>query len=236
MVEIRDICREASDERLQVNVFNNYFLYTDQYLSIFSQTLQCILTTGLIVIAVSLVLLPDLMAAVATVFCIISTLVGTLGLMSIWDIALDGITLINLIMCIGFSVDYSAHFAYHYIDLKKKEETSDVVDKSLASVSKPILQGGVSTILGLLGLIFAPSTGFVIFFKVIFIVITLGIVHSLIILPCLLQMMVDVRMVLQSSRKEKELGKEGVKKAPSCTLVSVTKLEYDNYGFVEHFI
>ena len=62
--------------------------------------------------------------------------------MTIWNIVLDGITLINLIMCIGFSVDFSAHFCYHYIDLKHKagEKQGDTVERTLYSVSKPVIQ------------------------------------------------------------------------------------------------
>ena len=46
VIEIRDICDKFSDEDVRANVFNNYFLYTDQYLTIFSQSLQTILLTG----------------------------------------------------------------------------------------------------------------------------------------------------------------------------------------------
>lgn len=143
VTELREICRRYTDENTAVTVYNSYFPYTDQYLTIFSQTLQCILTTGIIVIAVSLVLLPDFLTALATVASIVSTLLGTFGFMSVWGIVLDGITLINLVMCIGFSVDFSAHFSYHYIDLKLKESSPDVVDQTLVFITKPILQSGV---------------------------------------------------------------------------------------------
>ena len=224
VVEIREICRNFSaEEDMHVIVYNSYFPYIDQYLTIFSQTLQTILTTGVIVMTISLVLLPDMLSAFCTVLAIVSTLVGTLGFMSIWGIVLDGITLINLVMCIGFSVDFNAHFAYHYIYLKVKEGRCDVVDKTVVAVMKPILQGGLSTVLGPIGLIFAPSTGFVIFFKMIFIVISLGIFHSLVVLPCLLQFLVDIRSNIQSPTS---------KQAP--TLVSVKKISFDNPAFVEH--
>ena len=62
---------------MKANVFNNYFLYTDQYLTIFSQSLQTILFTGVIVITVSILLLPDTMSAVSAVISIVSTLTGT---------------------------------------------------------------------------------------------------------------------------------------------------------------
>ena len=64
---------------MRANVFNNYFLYTDQYLTIFSQSLQTILFTGVIVITVSILLLPDTVSAVSAVISIVSTLTGTEG-------------------------------------------------------------------------------------------------------------------------------------------------------------
>lgn len=67
---------------MKANVFNNYFLYTDQYLTIFSQSLQTILFTGVIVITVSILLLPDTMSAVSAVISIVSTLTGTKTLMN----------------------------------------------------------------------------------------------------------------------------------------------------------
>ena len=50
----------------------------------------------------------------------------------------------------------------------------------------PILQGAVSTILGVIGLMIAPSYIFVTFFKMVFLVISLGFLHGLFLLPVLL--------------------------------------------------
>ena len=195
VLEIRDICRQFSDDNFKAIVFNSYFLFTDQYLTIFSQSLQCIMFTGVIVITVSIILLPDTVSAFSAVISIISTLTGCLGFMTIWNIVLDGITLINLIMCIGFSVDFSAHFCYHYIDLKHRSEGSkdDIVERTLYSVSKPVIQGGISTLLGVIGMLYAPSEAFVIFFKMIFVVIALGFFHSLVLVPTFLTFILDMR-------------------------------------------
>ena len=56
--------------------------------------------------------------------------------MTIWNIVLDGITLINLIMCIGFSVDFSAHFCYHYIDLKHRAGEKDKVSSKTRAANE----------------------------------------------------------------------------------------------------
>ena len=98
---------------------------------------------------------------------------------------LDGVALINLIMCIGFSVDFSAHISYHY-HTEADKTPDERIRGSLYALGIPIMQGAGSTILGVLGLFFAPSYLFVTFFKMIFLVISLGIIHGLVLLPVLL--------------------------------------------------
>jgi predicted RND superfamily exporter protein len=205
LLELRRICREVSERGgMQVTVYNSYFPYTDQYLTIFDQSIQCILLTGVIVVAVSLLLLPDTISAVSAIFSIISTLVGCLGLMSIWGIVLDGITLINLIMCIGFSVDFSAHFCYHYIEHRHTPglDQDQVVERTVLCVYRPVLQGAVSTLLGVIGMLYAPSYSFIIFFKVMFIVISLGVFHSLILVPLFFRFTLDLIALVKVWRRK----------------------------------
>merc|ERR1719319_855073 len=193
VTELREICNEINTQSsMKVSVYNSEFPYTDQYLTIFDQS---ILLTGVIVVGVSLVLLPDPISALSAIFSIISTLAGCLGLMSIWGIVLDGTTLISLIMCIGFSVDFSAHFCYNFIEHRRTAglDQRQVVESTMLCVYKPVLQGALSTLLGVMGMLFAPSYAFIIFFKVIFIVISLSLFHSLILVPLFVQFVLDVK-------------------------------------------
>ena len=70
---------------------------------------------------------------------------------------LDGVALINLIMCIGFSVDYSAHICYHYMSVEDKSPDAKIA-ASLFALGLPIIQGAISTILGVIGLALPPAT------------------------------------------------------------------------------
>ena len=110
--------------------------------------------------------------------------------MTLWGINLDGVALINLIMCIGFSVDFSAHICYHYMTAEEEgggiSHSSSRIRGSLYALGLPIIQGAASTILGVFGLAFANCYLFVTFFKMIFLVIVLGALHGLVLLPVLL--------------------------------------------------
>jgi len=76
LLELRKICNDVNKEaKMKVSVYNSYFPYTDQYLTIFDQSIQTILLTGVIVVGVSLVLLPDTISAISAIFSIIRTII-----------------------------------------------------------------------------------------------------------------------------------------------------------------
>ena len=168
-------------------MFHPYFIYIDQYLEIVPQTVQSILVTSGFMMVISFLMIPNPVCSLWVAFSIMSIEAGVVGFMTWWNVNLDGIALINLIMCIGFSVDFSAHICYHYMseDGKAPEER---IAASLYALGLPIIQGAVSTILGVVGLAFASSYLYFTFFKMIFLVIFLGAIHGLILLPVLLSL------------------------------------------------
>jgi hypothetical protein len=67
------------------------------------------------------------------------------------------------------------------------------------------MQGAFSTILGVVGMLFAPSSSYLIFFKMIFIVICLGLVHSLVLVPVLLQLLLDTQSYLRQGGRQQNI-------------------------------
>ncbi|TGZ50544.1 Patched domain-containing protein 3, partial [Temnothorax longispinosus] len=112
---------------------------------------------------------------------------GVAGYMALWDVNLDSISMINLIMCIGFSVDFTAHICYAYMS-SKRQRAEDRVKDSLYSLGLPIVQGAASTILGLMALLLAGTYIFLVFFKMVFLVIFIGAMHGMFLLPVLLSL------------------------------------------------
>ena len=121
VAELRELCSMVSTDDLSVTVFHPYFVYIDQYLAILPQTIQTILVTALVMVVIALILIPSVVCSFWVSFSIVSIEVGVVGFMTLWDINLDGVALINLIMCIGFSVDFSAHICYHYITCNESD-------------------------------------------------------------------------------------------------------------------
>ena len=140
---------------------------------------------ALIMMVISFIFIPNVLCSLWVAFSIVSIEAGVAGYMALWDIHLDSISMINLIMCIGFSVDFTAHICYAY--MSSKAATADErVRECLYSLGLPIFQGAASTILGIIALVLADSYIFLVFFKMVFMVIFFGAMHGLFLLPVLL--------------------------------------------------
>lgn len=182
--DLRDICKQAD---LNVTIFHPYFIFFDQFELVRPTSIQCMVFGAIIMMIISFIFIPNVLCSIWITFSIISIEVGVVGYMSLWDVNLDSISMINLIMCIGFSIDFTAHICYVYMSSKCKYP-EDRVKEALYSLGLPIVQGSVSTILGVVALLLAESYIFLVFFKMVFLVIFFGAMHGLFLLPVMLSL------------------------------------------------
>ncbi|XP_070168172.1 patched domain-containing protein 3 [Polyergus mexicanus] len=182
--ELRHICDISP---LNASVFHPYFVYFDQYELVRPTTIQCMTFGALVMMLISFIFIPNIFCCLWVAFCIVSIEIGVSGYMALWDVNLDSISMINLIMCLGFSVDFTAHICYAYMS-SKQLRAEDRVKDSLYSLGLPIVQGAASTILGLTALLLAGTYLFLVFFKMVFLVIFFGAMHGMFLLPVLLSL------------------------------------------------
>lgn len=136
---------------------------------------------------ITFLFIPNFICSFWVASMIVSIEVGVVGYMALWDVNLDSISMVNLIMCIGFSVDFTAHICYAYMS-SKAEESTGKTKESLFSLGLPVVQGAASTILGVGALLFVGSYIFLVFFKMIFLVTVIGAMHGIFLLPVLLSL------------------------------------------------
>ncbi|RWS25477.1 patched domain-containing protein 3-like protein [Leptotrombidium deliense] len=199
LINLRQI---ADSFPVEVHIFNQLFIFFDQFILVRDVSLQTISVAAFVMMIISLLFIPSPLCAIWVAFSIVSIEIGVIGYMTHWNVNLDSISMINLIMCIGFSVDFSAHISYAYISCEAKEP-KERVRQALYSLGLPIFQGSVSTILGIIALAFAPSYLFLTFFKTVFLVMLFGALHGVLLLPVLL----SITDICRSSKTHKDAEK-----------------------------
>ncbi|KAM4605952.1 patched domain-containing protein 3-like [Polymixia lowei] len=166
-------------------VYHQAFIFYDQYAVIISSTIKNVGVITAVMLVVSLLLIPNPLCSLWVTYSISSVIVGVTGFMALWDVTLDSISMIIFTVCIGFTVDFSAHVAYAFVSSKKPSADEKMVD-ALFCLGYPILQGALSTILGVAVLSTSAFHIFRTFFKVIFLVMVIGLVHGLAFIPVFL--------------------------------------------------
>ncbi|KAM6971147.1 patched domain-containing protein 3-like [Tautogolabrus adspersus] len=180
-------------------VYNQKFIFYDQYDVVVKSTIKNVGVITAVMLVVSLLLIPDPLCSLWVTFSIGSVTAGVTGFMWLWNVSLDSISMIIFTVCIGFTVDFSAHVSYAFVTSTKTSPDDRAVD-ALSNLGYPILQGALSTILGVSVLATSEFNTFRTFFKMFFLVMFLGMLHGLIFIPVIL--------TLLTSQPHKEESKE----------------------------
>ncbi|XP_023211544.1 patched domain-containing protein 3-like [Centruroides sculpturatus] len=182
LIQLRDI---ASSAPFPVIVHHFLFAFYDQFLLVTKASFQSIIIAAIVMMIITFVFIPSITSVLSVAASIVSIQVGVMGYMTLWNVNLDTVSMINLIMCIGFSVDFAAHISHAYKHFSKESDPNKRMSSALYLVGLPIVQGSFSTILAILVLVTAPAYIFLVFFKVIVLVIAFAALHALFLLPVL---------------------------------------------------
>ncbi|VDM55804.1 unnamed protein product [Angiostrongylus costaricensis] len=163
----------------------------DLIITVKEEMLKSVMITFLCMTAACALMIPSLIGASMASLSMLSISFSLLGFLSIWGQDLDPVTMINVLMAIGFSVDFSkilfsAHICYHYhLGVRKGKLLSgkEGVLKVLQVVGRPMFEASFSTVICMTPLFFVPVYLIVSFAKTICIVASLGLLHGLVIIP-----------------------------------------------------
>nr|KAG5688558.1 hypothetical protein BaRGS_002773 [Batillaria attramentaria] len=184
MLRMRDLADASS---LPVFAYHAAFVAYEQFLAVLPATLQMVGCAVAVMFVVTFIFLPHLLMVMLVTLTIVMILVGIFGFMYYWDISLSSITMIHLVMSVGFSVDFSAHVCAAYLisDSHTREERAH---DAITHAAGPILNGAVSTLLGVVLLVFSDSYIFTSFFRIMVLVIVFGMLHAVLFLPVVLSL------------------------------------------------
>merc|ERR1712066_118231 len=136
------------------------------------------------VAGVSLLLLGDFRLTVMVVACILATLVDLIGTLHFWDVTIDVIVCVNIVLACGLCVDYSVHIA-HSFSVAEGSRT-ERAQNALVTLGPAIVNAGITTLLAVIILPFSASHVFITFFKVFGLTVLYGVFHGLAFLPTIL--------------------------------------------------
>lgn len=101
---------------------------------------------------------------------------------------MDCVSMITLIMALGFAVDYSAHICYAYVSAAGMPTSKRTV-AALETLGWPVFQGALTTLFGTFALATVDAYLVQTFFKTVFLTILFGLMHSVLFLPVALSLL-----------------------------------------------
>lgn len=135
--------RKDLADKSQLNAFPiaRAFIFFEQYAITSSETIRNLLIAALAVLIVTSPFLVDCTVTLLVVLNFVALVLELFGLMVVWEVSLNSVSMINLVMAIGFAVDYSAHIAHAYVMSDKETANERVVD-ALSTLGASVFMGG----------------------------------------------------------------------------------------------
>lgn len=194
MLRIREICdkQELKSYPLRVMAWNYMMTYYESDLAIYSNVTSNMIVAAITMLIIATLGMPEFFVALLVILVMVMIDVGIVGFMFFWDIRMNMVSMICLLIAVGFSVDFSAHVCHTFMETEGPSRDQRVLE-TLVLMGNPVFHGAVSSILGILMLGFSESYIFRVFFKMMCLVMVFALMHSVIFLPVILSFVGTVK-------------------------------------------
>ena len=203
--------------------YSQFTMDFEQYVVLVGETA---LSIGLAICAVFCVVLfitGSVQITLLVVLAVILVDLFLLGLIHFWDLTMNNIIVVNLVIGLGLSVDYSAHIAHTYLIVNPPKECKTDNEKrmfkarvAISKMGSSVIHGGFSTFLAIIVLAAAKSYIFVVFFRLWFGIIVFGMSNGFILLPIILSFVgpvaIDENVTVELERRQSIRRQTSIKK------------------------
>lgn len=144
---------------------------------------------------VILIITASIQATLLVAFCVLLVDMFLAALIFYWGLTFNPLVVINIVIAIGLSVDYSAHISHSYLitevpDTKmyntKEKKRVYKAQQALSKMGSSVFHGGFSTFLAIVTLAPSKTYIFVVFFRLWFGIILFGMANGFMLLPVIL--------------------------------------------------
>lgn len=189
---ITSAIKKHTGKDVEVFPYSVFYVFYEQYLTMWGDTFSSL---GFCLIGALVINLLATGFNVLTTFTVMFTsimvVIDMMGVMYIWNIPLNAVSCINLIVSIGIAVEFCSHLAYAFAT--SKSPPNERVADAICRVGATIITGITLTNIPIIVLAFSYTELIeMFFFRMLFSLVILGFLHGMVFYPVFLSYVNDI--------------------------------------------